>query len=560
MSSTVQKIKERLSIADVIASYIDIEKSGGSLKAKCPFHNEKTPSFFISPDRGTFYCFGCGAKGDIFSFVQDFERVDFVTSLKMLAEKAGVKLEKFSQEEDRNGRLFEVMEEAANFFVDNLKSENDALIYLQKRKLKIEMVRDWKVGFAKEAWRSLKEHLKNKGFTEKEMLEAGLIKENSKEKNAESYDRFRGRIMFPIFDSAGRVIAFSGRLLKDKENEPKYLNSPDTPLFDKSRALYGYHIAKKAIREKGCAVLVEGQMDLLLSQQAGLNNTVASSGTALSPEHLVSLKRLTDTLVVAYDADNAGRNATFRVWKLALSSGFDLRAALLPDGLDPADAVAKDESIWKEAVKNSVNIVDYFLESSKGESNEKVADTIVKEKVLPLIKSIESNITKSRFIQKTSFATGIAENALWEELEKIKEDGEAKIEIPQALSRKEASGSLRAAGFLLWLKSLKNSYLEQFEKELLRIDPDAVKDEYISESEKETLIFESEMHYAGESDLKRVGEDILRHLEEELLKKNLTAAMERLKRAEAMHDAVAVDQELALCQNLSGKLSKLIRT
>ncbi len=537
----------------MIASYIDIEKSGGSLKAKCPFHNEKTPSFFISPDRGTFYCFGCGAKGDIFTFVQDFERVDFLSSLKMLADRAGVKIEKLEKEENTNARLYDAMEEATKFFVGNLKEEKDALSYLQKRKLKIEMVRDWQIGFAKESWRALKDDLRAKSFSEKEMLDAGLIKENANDKTKESYDRFRGRIMFPIFDSAGRVIAFSGRSLVEKEAEPKYLNSPDTPLFDKSSCLYGYHIAKKAIREKGFAILVEGQMDLLLSHQAGFGNTVASSGTALSPQHLKSLKRLTDTLVVAYDADNAGRNATFRVWKLALSSGFDLKIAFLSDGLDPADAIAKDENIWKEAVGGAINIVDYFLESVKEEKNDKIADAILKEKILPLIKSIESDITKSRFIQKASFATGIAENSLWEELAKIKEE-EAAGATPEIKAKKESvDGFARAAGFLLWLGSMGNPYAEEFEKELRRIYPDY--DIATFDENKERLIFEAEMNYAGGADIKKIGEDILRSIEEEKLKKDLLRAMERLKRAEAMHDAPAVDKELALCTELSRKLS-----
>ncbi len=412
------------------------------------------------------------------------------------------------------------------------------------------MLRDWRLGFAKSEWRSLKDYLKQKGFSEKEMLNAGLIKENEKK---EIYDRFRGRIIFPIFDTASRVIAFSGRLLADKENEPKYLNSPDTELFDKSRNLYGYHIAKKAVREKGFAILVEGQMDLLLSHQAGFANTVASSGTALSVEHLSSLKRLTDTLVIAYDADKAGINATFRAWKLALHFDFELKIALLPRGLDPADAVAKDLDIWKQAVANAVGVIDYFLETMKGEQDEKARDTMLVDRVLPLIKSVGSSISASRFIQKASFATGIAENALWEALAKVK-DEEIQREVASTVAKKESTSIRRVRGFLLWLLSINNAYSDEFALELKRIIADYDSEEL---QDKDALIFEIEMLYGNDANLKQVGSNILRHLEEEILKKDLVKAMERLKRAEAMHDLETLEKELQTCQTLSSALAKL---
>ena len=559
MSGTVQKIKERLNITDVVGSYIDLEKAGASFKAKCPFHNERTPSFFVSPERGTFYCFGCGTKGDIFSFVEDFERVDFVGALKMLAERAGVVIEKFEREENKNERLYEAMEEATRFFQENLKAEKDALSYLQRRHLKIEMVRDWRLGFARAEWRSLKEHLKERGFSEREATDAGLIKESAKENNSkESYDRFRGRVMFPIFDTAGRVIAFSGRLLADKEGEPKYLNSPDTALFDKSRVLYGYHAAKKAIREKGFAILVEGQMDLLLSHQAGFGNTVASSGTALSPDHLASLRRLSDTLILAYDADNAGRNATFRAWKLCLSFGFDLKIAVLPEGVDPADAVAKDERIWRQAVEKAANVIDYFLEIVKSEKDEKAADKILKEKVLPLVKSVENSITQSRFVQKASFATGLAENALWDELEKIKDD-EISEAMPKAKAAKESTGARRSLAFLLWLRSIGNGYADEFEASVKRILPDLDLATLASAEDKDALIFEMEMHYGNDANLKQVGENLLKYLEEDALKRDLAQAMERLKKAEATRDTNIIERELSLCREISEKLSRLLK-
>ena len=299
-------------------------------------------------------------------------------------------------------------------------------------------------------------------------------------------------------------------------------------------------------------------MDLLLSHQAGFGNTVASSGTALSPDHLASLRRLSDTLILAYDADNAGRNATFRAWKLALSFGFDLKIAVLPEGVDPADAVAKDERIWRQAVEKAANVIDYFLEIVKSEKDEKAADKILKEKVLPLVKSVENSITQSRFVQKASFATGLAENALWDELAKIKDD-EISEAMPKAKAAKESTGARRSLAFLLWLRSVGNGYADEFEASVKRILPDLDLASLASAEDKDALIFEMEMHYGNDANLKQVGENLLKYLEEDALKRDLAQAMERLKKAEATHDTNIIERELSLCREISEKLSRLLK-
>ena len=558
-SGTVQKIKERLSIEEVIGSYLDLEKAGGNYKAKCPFHNERTPSFFVSPERGSYYCFGCGAKGDIFTFVEEFEGIDFVTTLKMLAERAGVPIERYGgqSEKDPKDRLYEATEEAAKFFQTKLKDDKQALMYLKNRSLSIETLRSWRLGFAPSDWRSLKTHLRDKSFSEKELLDAGLIKQNP-ESGKESYDRFRGRVMFPIFDTAGRVNAFSGRVL-NKDEEPKYLNSPDTPLFDKSKSLYGYHVAKYSMREKGFALVVEGQMDLLMSHQAGLTNTVATSGTALTPYHLEMIKRITGKVVIAYDADNAGRNATWRAWKIALSLGLEVSIALLPDGMDPADVVAKDPSMWIAAVTQSKNVIDYFIEAMKLAPDTKGRDAIIKDKILPLVKSIESSIDQSRFIQKLSFESGIAESSLWQELAKVKEDEEIEVKLPE-LKQRSLKTIDRSVGYYLWLKGKSSPYADEFQAKLATILPDYTSYIPSNKQDESALLFEVEMHYGAGSNEKSIGEALLYHLEEETLKERFAKSMERLKKAEAVHDSVAVDNELRICQELSFRISKLVKS
>lgn len=558
MSTTVQKIKERLGIVDVISSYITIEKSGANFKAKCPFHHEKTASFYISPDRQSYYCFGCAVKGDIFSFVQEFEGVDFLTSLKMLADKAGVVIESFSKKENGDNsteRTFEILEETTKFFQNNLKDNTEALTYLKKRNLNIETLRAWRLGFAKNDWRTLKTHLKDKGFSDKEMLDAGVIKENEK---GETYDRFRDRIIFPIFDTAGRVVAFTGRIMHDKAEEPKYLNSPETELFDKSKILYGYNVAKKFIKQDQFVILVEGQMDLLMSHQSGLSNAVASSGTALTESHLEILKRLTDTMIIAYDADNAGKNATLRAWKLALKSGFETKAVFLPNGLDPADAIAKDPEVWKEAVKNAQNIIDYFIKNMEGEKDREDGDKVLKEKVLPLIKYVQSAIDRSRFLQKVSFISGITEQALTEELNKIKDEDSVEGDIK--LPNKSANHNIpKVVGFYLNLLSKGDVYADEFKKliEGIKSDFETLMPE--NDEVKNKLLFEIEIQYGELSgkELMVVGKELLKHFEEEILKDDFTKTMERLKKLESVHDMISVEKELKHCQEISLRLSKL---
>ena len=530
MSSTIEQIKGHLSIVDVLGSYITLEKSGASFKAKCPFHNEKTPSFFISPERNNFYCFGCGMKGDIFTFVQEFESIDFLGALKILSERSGIPLNTFKSKEEekeksKNERLFAALEEATLYFQKNLSVNKEALIYLKNRALSIEMVKDWRIGFAEDTWRGLKSHLLELGFNEEEMVQAGLIKKGDQG----SYDRFRGRIIFPIFDGSGRVIAFSGRILKEKEgseqHDAKYLNSPETPLFEKSKVLYGMNKAKFAIKEKRFAILVEGQMDLLMSHQSGFANTVASSGTSLTPEHITMLKRLTDSLVIAYDGDNAGQNASFKAFQLALASGISVKVASLPDGFDPAQAVKENPSLWKDSVEQSQHIVDYYIKIlTTSKKSEKDEDVIIKEKILPLIRSIESTIDQSRFVRKLSFERNISENAIWEDLSKIDVVRDDIINKNQSVENASLkSGNIRKAiSFLFYLEKKNSSDAQVFKDKLAEVVPEVENSISKFKNDEASLIFEAEMHYGNSPNDKAVNE-ILYYLEEEILKERLSS-------------------------------------
>lgn len=435
MNSPVNQIKERLTIEEVVSSYIPLVKVGNTLKAKCPFHNEKTPSFFVSNERSSYYCFGCGKGGDIFNFVEEFEGLDFKGALKLLADKANVSLYDFKDEDkDEKDELYAVMEEATLYFENNLKNNKNALDYLSKRGLISETILNFRLGFANDAWRDLVNYLITKNFKYEIIAKAGLIKkkdENDKD-YSKAYDRFRFRIMFPIMDSSGRVIAFSGRYLGQDDKIAKYLNSPETPIFNKSRVLYGLNFAKEFIRKNTFSILVEGQMDLILSHQNGFKNTVATSGTAMSGEildkannvsNLGLVKRLANNIVVAFDGDKAGINATKRASKIALELGMDIKVTDIKDGLDPADFIlkyGKDE--WKNVIRNSKHIIESILDSilkNFGNDSRKVGKNI-NEELLPYLLLLSSDIDKNHFLNLISKKTLIPIEALKNDLEKIK--------------------------------------------------------------------------------------------------------------------------------------------
>ena len=422
MSDQVQQIKERVNIVDVIGQYVKLTKAGKNFKGLSPFGNEKTPSFFVSPDKGMYYDFSSGQGGDVFSFVQKMEGVDFKGALQMLAERAGIVLHvENKQSRDERETIYTILEEATQFFETKLSENSPARTYLQTRGLEEVTMRSFRLGFALEDWQTLLTHLTKKGFHEREIERAGLIKKGER---GGYYDRFRSRIMFPIMDSAGRVVAFSGRIFgeaaKDDKNA-KYLNSPETPLFDKSRILFGYNKAKQFIRKYDFSILVEGQMDLVMSHQAGYTNTVASSGTSLTTDHLQLLDRLSKKLVMAYDADTAGVASSGRAASLALRRGMDAKVARVPVGKDPADCILENVNLWKEAIRDSKHVVDFYLDIALREGREKKWDQRqlvlhARDTVLPYIQKVLSATDKAQFVHNYANVLGINEDAVWDEL------------------------------------------------------------------------------------------------------------------------------------------------
>lgn len=421
----VERIKEKLSIVDVVATYVELHPAGKNMKGKSPFTNERTPSFYVSPDRGMYYCFSSSQGGDMFTFVQKMEGVDFRGALKMLAERAGVELvPEDPQKKTERERSFDALEAATVFFTDYLGKKQEAMDYLTSRGVKPLTIAKWRIGYAPgpsaHGWRELREHLKGKGFQDQELLRTGLTK--GADAGKEPYDLFRDRIMFPICDPSGRVVGFSGRILSKDTEAPKYVNSPETELFNKSEILFGYDKAKQHIRAMDFSLIVEGQFDVVMSHQAGYTNTVAVSGTALTAYHVGLLQRLSNRVVLALDNDKAGIAAVKRAADLMLARGMDVKVARMEGGKDPADMVANDPESFKHAIGGAQHVIEYLLDVLQASTDDERAQKLrAREEILPFIVGIPNRIDQEHFEQVVATRLKTSLEAIHAEVVRLRE-------------------------------------------------------------------------------------------------------------------------------------------
>ena len=423
--TAVDEIKARLDIVDIVSDHVSLKKSGRSFKGLCPFHAEKTPSFFVFPETQTWHCFGaCGTGGDVFSYVMKHDNLSFTEALRELAARAGVELAPPRQADVERekvlDRLFDINAAAAAYFAEVLRSEQgaQARAYAQSRGLNAETGLKFQLGYAPDRWRSLSTHLLERGYKRPDLLELGLIIERD---DGGFYDRFRGRFMVPIRDTRGRVIGFGGRILG--EGQPKYLNSPQTPLFNKSHVLFGLDLAKGAIRAQGQAVIVEGYMDVLQAHQAGFDNVIASMGTALTEHQLALLKRMTKTYILALDPDLAGDQGTLRGLSVArqtldrqtvpvpTAKGWiryesrldaEIRIMSLPEGQDPDDLIRDTPDLWPPLVEAAVPVVDYYFEVVTRDLNlsEAKDKSEAVQRLMPIIHDIRDEVERTHYVQK----------------------------------------------------------------------------------------------------------------------------------------------------------------
>ncbi len=562
---TVAEIKNKLTIQDVVAPYVKLRRAGRSMVGLCPFHKEKTPSFHVSPERGSYHCFGCGEGGDMFSFIEKAEGLDFKGALNLLAEKAGVRVEYApggKERSDKRERLRDAMNRAAQWYAQHLPG-SPAEKYAKERGLSPVIIEGWGLGYAPDTWRALLEVLLGEGFTIQELLAAGLVKE-ADGKAGTYYDRFRNRLMFPIRDAAGRVVAFTGRALASDESLgrdsaasiAKYLNSPETELYHKSDVLFGLDRAKDAIRTRGFALLVEGQMDALHAHQALFENTIALSGTALTERHMALIKRYSDNLMLVLDADQAGLKASANAALLALREGLRVKAARLPVDEDPADLITRDPKDFAARIAAALPVVEFFL-AALGEREKDPGRLLrnVEAVVLPLIAAMGSAMERDRACQATARSLGISPESVRESLVRVQRNGAGAGARPVAGagSERRAVRTSRAELLAGAIHAYPESALAaRIQSEYSRITGD----DAVLPRPPEPVVFEAEQQF-GEAPGEDAARELLRAFEEAVIREAYQEALRSLRQAEAAGDAKALEAAGERCREISVRLAAL---
>jgi DNA primase len=434
--SVIDEVKQRTDIVEVASQYTKLTKAGRNFKGLCPFHSEKHPSFFIYPEQQSWHCFGaCNTGGDVFSFMMKQQNLGFGEALRLLAEKAGVTIpSRVKQEADKEKyeRLYQANEAASQYFHNlllNSPAGERARNYVAQRGLSEKTVAHFQLGYSLSSWDSLKQHLMEKGYTESELAEAGLL---ITAESGDSHDRFRNRLMFPIFNTRGRITGFGARVLDD--SLPKYINSPETPIFDKSGNLYAINLAAPAIRQQNNAVLVEGYMDVITAHQNGFNNVVASMGTSVTEKQVNILKKLTKNIVLALDADAAGEEAMLRCVGYENGLNAEIKVVILPSGKDPDDVIRKEATMWQNLLEEALPVVDYTFNMVTAELDLTTAKdkTLAVGKLLPIIAEIEDPVRQAHYLQKLAGLVKVNERTLEAALSKVRpKQVRSKIEKPK---------------------------------------------------------------------------------------------------------------------------------
>ncbi|AIY82954.1 DNA primase [Clostridium baratii] len=412
---TIERIKQENDIVDIISETVKLKRSGRNYMGLCPFHNEKSPSFSVSQDKQIYKCFGCGEAGNVLTFVMKNRNLNFIEACKVLAEKANIRLDLGNGEESKVVKkkelLYKVNVEAARYFFSNLQRDKNSKEYFTNRGIKEITIKRFGLGYAKDGWQNLRIHLKRKGFNDELMLEAGLVLKSQK---GTIYDRFRNRVMFPVFNSKGNVIGFGGRVLDD--SKPKYLNSPETLVFQKGTNLYGLNFAIKHKNEERYFIIVEGYMDLISLHQYGITNVVASLGTALTTNQARLLKRYADKVIISYDADFAGQTATLRGLEILKEAGFDVRVLQIPQGKDPDEFVRSNgRDAFLKLVNKAESLISYRLKKAKDGIDFKDKSSLIEygNRVTEILANLNP-VEKDIYVKSISEDTGIKEQSLYD--------------------------------------------------------------------------------------------------------------------------------------------------
>lgn len=449
----LEQIRHNNDVVEVIGSYFPLKRAGANFRALCPFHKEKTPSFNVNPQKQIWHCFGCGTGGDVFTFVMKYENLDFIAAVRRLAERGGVKLE-YEERAGEPGRdqkesLLKLHDLAANFFHHNLMKESSAAVareYLKKRRITAEVAQKWRLGYSPDAWDGLLQHAAAKKFPAELLEAAGLALR--RESGDGFYDRFRGRLMFPIGDEQGRTVGFSGRILTDEKDQPKYVNSPETPIFQKGRILFALDKARRAIIDEKYAIVCEGQVDTISCHEAGVENVVAPQGTALTEQHARILKRYAEEVVLMFDADAAGQNAIVRSAEPLWDAGVVIRVAVLPQGHDP-DSFVKElgAEALKELVTKSPSFFSYLLDRlcQQHDARSERGKLQIARQMAEWLARIPTPILLATYAQQTAKRIDVGEDVLRKEVTKLAGNRRDRRTTAEADSESDGAAYLDAA-------------------------------------------------------------------------------------------------------------------
>jgi len=547
--SVLEEIKTRIDIVELISEYIHLKRAGQNWKGLCPFHSEKEPSFIVSPAKQIYHCFGCGNGGDIFTFLVRYENLSFPEAVKTLAERAGVTLKISGEDIAKYGekeKLLNLHKDALNFFQQHLTKTPRAMDYLRKRGIGEEAWERFAIGYAPKSWDSLLSYLKHKGYNTETIKKAGLITEGT----GGYYDTFRDRVIFPIFDPRGKVIAFGGRALD--ESEPKYLNSPETPIFNKSRVLYGLNLAKDSIKKDGYALFMEGYLDVITAHIHGFSNSVAPLGTAITQEHGKLIRRFTEEIILVFDSDQAGIKAAKNAISILLENGLNVKILLFPEDEDPDSFLRKNgKDAFTDLLKNPLPIIEFFMSLKEDKR-------VITREIVGAISKIPDRVAQGYYVKMLSEKLGINELFIIEELKRIrrrvssKKSNMADLRVP--LSKSRPADEMYILKLMMQcperLKEICSVLsAEDFEDTLTRIIFERIKEKGV---DYERLLLEcgdEERDLLTEilcmddfENPERVLKDCLKRLREKTRKRLLQEIHQRIKEAEVKKDVELLKQ------------------
>jgi len=424
----IEQVRDQADIVEIIGEHVRLKKAGRNYLGLCPFHNEKTPSFNVNPDRGIYKCFGCGKAGNVITFVSEHQKLTFVDTVRALAQRLGIVIPDEDRDDPtgmhaRRDAARAALREAATVFAANLETDGGAIArkYFERRGFSIDVITTFQLGYSLESWDALLNHLRANGYTNENILDAGLAVPRE---DGRMYDRFRGRAMFALCDDAGRLVGFSARLLQDVAGQPKYVNSPQGLLYDKSRVLYGLHLAKRAIREANAALLVEGQADVVTMHQHGFAAAIATSGTAFTPVHAATIKRYAEFVTLVFDADEAGQNATTRSIEVALAAGLGVRVVTMPTGTDP-DSLLRNEG--PEAMQDLVESAQPWIDwqaaraAATGLANDPSGRSKLVRTMLQWVRNVPDALQRPFLVRELAQAFRLDEQLLLDELNGLRQ-------------------------------------------------------------------------------------------------------------------------------------------